>query len=353
MEKSFHIMTDEPLNAETRAEDLSSWVTPNRKFFSRNQSKQIPEPIALDQWRLRIEGEVEREIELAFEELTAMPKETLANTMECSGNGRALLQHKAKGNRWTIGGVGNAVWGGVWLERLLRRAGLTERSQHVAFEGYDGVGKKEGTQFARSIPIEKAMSSTLLAYEMNGEPLPQEHGYPLRSLPLGWTGANCVKWLTKITVMDQPYEGFFMDRVYRVYYEGQQPHEGVPVTAMPLKSFVTRPRGETIEQSGPVSVLGVAYAGEAQIERVEVSVDGGARWHDAELIGPREPYAWRQWRFLWDPEQAGAYRILSRAWDSKGNAQPMEAEWNVLGYGNNGVFEHGAPVEVAPGAGKP
>jgi DMSO/TMAO reductase YedYZ molybdopterin-dependent catalytic subunit len=242
--EKMRVMTAKPLNAETPTEYLRSWITANDVFFDRNQGAIPPRRISLEKWTLTITGEVETPLTLRFDEIRRMPKDIVSNTLECSGNGRSLLEEKASGNPWTIGGVGNAVYGGVWLRELLEKAGLTPAAGHVAFEGRDKPLGSSGVKFIRSIPLRKALSSTLLAYEMNGEPLPLKHGYPLRALALGWTGANCVKWLTRISVLDRPYEGFFMDNVYRVFQKGEDPGMGEVVT-MPLgkarKTFVFAP----------------------------------------------------------------------------------------------------------------
>jgi DMSO/TMAO reductase YedYZ molybdopterin-dependent catalytic subunit len=300
----------------------------------------------LNDWRLTVDGEVKKPLKLDMDRIQRLPKAIVSNTLECSGNSRSLLEKKASGNPWTIGGVGNAVWGGVWLRDLLNDAGLADRAAHVAFEGMDTPLGKAGIKFVRSIPIEKAMSSTLLAYEMNGDPLPLKHGYPMRALALGWTGANCVKWLNRITVIEKPFEGFFMDRVYRVFQKGQKPDTGEVVTAIQLKSIITRPlTGEQMEK-GSIVVLGAAYAGEGHVDRVEVSVDGGGTWLAAEFIGPDEPFAWRQWQYDWHADRAGEYTIRSRATDGQGRKQPQTAPWNFLGYGNNGIDEHAVTVTV-------
>ncbi len=181
---------------------------------------------------------------------------------------------------------------------------------------------------------------------MNGEPLPLKHGYPLRALALGWTGANCVKWLSRIVVMDRPYEGFFMDKVYRVFQKGQDPKEGRTVMGIKLKSIITQPLpGESLP-AGRIVVLGAAYGGEHAVARTEVSTDGGASWEPAEFIGPQAPYAWRQWQYLWQVEAPGGYTLMARAVDAQGREQPMRSEWNVLGYGTNGVHEHTVAVRI-------
>ncbi len=346
MEYKMRIMSEKPLNAETPIECLRSWITPNSVFFDRNQGQIVEKPIQLSDWELIIEGEVEEPLRLTFDELINMPKAISANTLECSGNSRSLLKEKASGNPWTIGGVSNAVWGGVWLKDILKKAKLKESAKHVAFEGFDKPLGSAGVKFIRSIPIEKAISSTLLAYEMNGEPLPLKHGYPLRALALGWYGANSVKWLHKITVMDKPYKGFFMDNVYRVFKKGEKPESGSVVKGIKVKSIITKPlNGETLP-SGLINIIGAAYAGEADVISVEVSVDGGKIWAPASFIGPSEPYSWRIWQYLWEVKEKGDYTIMSRAEDSSGRKQPLHADWNVLGYGNNGITEHAIRVHI-------
>jgi DMSO/TMAO reductase YedYZ molybdopterin-dependent catalytic subunit len=340
-------MTEKPLNAETPATALRSWVTPNRKFFDRNQGAVPPRRIDLSRWRLSVEGELQTPLILTFDDIRRMPKAIAADTLECSGNGRSLLKEKSSGNPWTVGGVGNAVWGGVWLRDVLNQAGLKPSAAHVAFEGFDRPLGSSGIKFIRSIPLEKALASTLLAYEMNGEALPLKHGYPLRALALGWTGANCVKWLQRITVMDRPFSGFFMDSVYRVFQKGQDPATGKNVAGIKLKSIVTQPLpGETLA-AGTIVILGAAYAGEARVTGVDVSLDGGASWRAAQLIGPNEPYAWRQWQYVWADAAPGEYLLMARAGDDRGRQQPLQAEWNVLGYGNNGVREHAVAITIA------
>jgi DMSO/TMAO reductase YedYZ molybdopterin-dependent catalytic subunit len=346
MDKKMRVMTEKPLNAETPVAHLQSWITSNAVFFKRNQGQIMSSPVALESWRLSVQGLVKKTTELSFSDILSMPKVEVANTLECSGNGRSLLSEKASGNPWTIGGVGNAIWGGVRLAEVMEKAGIATEAKHVSFEGLDQPLGSAGVQFIRSIPLAKAMDSTILAYEMNGEPLPLEHGYPLRALALGWTGANCVKWLSKITLLDQPFAGFFMDNVYRVFQKEEDPTSGKFVTAIPLKSIITSPENHAALSKGSVSIRGAAYAGEADIKRVEVSVDDGSTWHAAEFIGPHEPYAWQRWEYQWQVSAPGQYVILTRATDSSGKVQPTSAHWNVLGYGNNGIREHAVSVII-------
>lgn len=346
METKMRVMTKRPLNAETPRENLRTWITDNAVFFKRNQGQFMDIPIKLSDWQLHIEGLVEKKLRVTYDDLERLPKVEAANTLECSGNSRSLLKQKAAGNPWTIGGVGNAIWGGIWLRELLEKAGLQDKAEHVSFEGLDKPLGSAGIKFIRSIPIEKAMSSTLLAYEMNGQPLPLEHGFPLRALALGWTGANCVKWVHKITVLDRPYEGFFMDNVYRVFQKGEDPKSGEVVKDIDIKSIIVEPANEASFSAGIVPVRGSAYAGEAVIQKVEISVDDGQTWNPAKLIGLQQPYAWRHWEYMWQAKLRGDFTIMARATDSDDRRQPETARWNMLGYGNNGIREHAVRVHI-------
>jgi DMSO/TMAO reductase YedYZ molybdopterin-dependent catalytic subunit len=290
MGKKMRVMTEKPLNAETPTEYLRSWITDNDMFFKRNQGQIMEKPISLSDWKLSVEGFVEKKISLTFEDI---------------GNSRSLLKSKASGNPWTIGGVGNAIWGGVWLKGLLEEAELQENARHVSFEGLDKPLGSSGIKFIRSIPLEKAMASTLLVYEMNGEPLPLKHGYPLRAIALGWTGANCIKWLHKVTVLDKQFEGFFMDKVYRIFQKGEDPKSGQVVKDINVKSIIVEPAINQTLSAGIVPIRGAAYAGEAGVQQVDVSVDFGKIWNSAKLIGLQEPYAWRHWEYLWEARQPG------------------------------------------------
>jgi DMSO/TMAO reductase YedYZ molybdopterin-dependent catalytic subunit len=346
MEKKLRIMTESPLNAETPIERLRTWITDNEVFFKRNQGMFPESPVDLDNWSLTVDGLVHEELKLRFADIFGMPKVEMANILECSGNSRSLLQKKASGNPWTIGGVGNAIWGGVWLKDLLNKAGIRPDAKHVCFEGFDIPKGKAQIKFIRSIPIEKAMDSTILAYEMNGDPLPLEHGFPLRALALGWTGANCVKWLKKITLISAPVESFFMDRVYRIFQKGEDAATGEVVTGIKIKSIITQPLKDAQLPAGLIPIRGAAYAGEDGVKQVKVSIDNGQAWNSARLIGLEAPYAWRHWEYMWNAQIKGAATIMSRATSTNGEQQPDTATWNVLGYCNNGVQEHGVMIQV-------
>jgi DMSO/TMAO reductase YedYZ molybdopterin-dependent catalytic subunit len=346
MKNNMRIMTENPLNSETPIERLRTWITDNEVFFKRNQGQFPESPIDLDTWSLAVDGLVCKELTLAFDDILSMPKVEMANTLECSGNSRSLLKQKASGNPWTVGGVGNAVWSGIWLKEVLNKAGLRPNAKHVCFEGFDIPKGKAQIKFIRSIPIKKAMDSTILAYEMNGEPLPLKHGFPLRALALGWTGANCVKWLSKITLISAPVEGFFMDKVYRIFQKGEDASSGEFITGISIKSIITQPTKDERLSTGVIPIRGAAYAGEDSVKQVEVSVDNGQSWNSAKLIGLEVPYAWRHWEYLWETKKNGTVTIMSRATSASGEQQPETATWNVLGYCNNGVEEHAVTIQV-------
>lgn len=303
-------------------------------------------------WRLGVDGRVGRELSLSLDELRSRPAVTLAVTMECAGNGRAHLSPRPLSQPWLLEAVGTAEWTGTPLRGVLEEAVVGEDATEVLFRGLDrGVEGGEEQQFERSLPLAEAVSDeVLLAYAMNGEPLPPQHGFPLRLVVPGWYGMTSVKWLERITVLEAPFDGYQQARGYRLR---QTPEEqGEPVSRMLPRSLLIPPgvpdfatRERTLEP-GPCTVRGRAWSGFGAVARVEVSADGGASWSDARL-GPQAPrWAWRSWEWDWAPLESGVYELCSRATDSAGNTQPLHAPWNLGGYANNEV--HRVPVVVGP-----
>ena len=275
MSESKRVMTEKPLNAETPTPRLRSWITANDVFFDRNQGQIPDQKMPLDQWELRIDGEVKKSLHLTFEQLCDFPKAIVANTLECSGNGRSLLAKKASGNPWTIGGVGNAIWGGVGLGTLLAETGLTERAAHVSFEGMDTPLGKANIKFVRSIPIDKAMEEhTLVAYRMNGKPLHALNGYPVRVVVPGWIGSASEKWLERIWVRDQVHDSKKMSgysyRIprYPVVPGSRPPEQDMKIlTAWQVKSLITAPAADSKFNTGkPIAVRGHAWAGDNRVD---------------------------------------------------------------------------------------
>jgi len=304
------------------------------------------DPVA---WRLAVGGRVERELSLSLEELRARPAVTRAVTMECAGNGRARLEPHVVSQPWLLEAVGTAEWTGVPVADLLDEAGVAGDAVEVLFTGLDrGVEGGVEQRYQRSLTLAEAGDGPLLAYAVNGDPLPPQHGFPLRLVVPGWYGMTSVKWLARIDLLAEPFDGYQQAVGYRMRaHEGD---EGTPVTRiMPralmvppgIPDFFTRRR---FLEAGPCELAGRAWSGWGAIEAVEVSVDGGAAWAPAELGPEPEPGAWRGWRFAWDAP-AGEHELCCRARDAAGNAQPVDADWNVGGYANTSVQR--IPVTVA------
>jgi sulfite oxidase len=330
------------LDLETPVEYFNSWLTPSNHFFVRNH---MHEPSTLDpaEWKLSIGGEVDRPYTLTLAELSKIEKHSVVNTLECAGNGRAYHSPKVPGVQWQKGAVGTARFSGPRLRAVLERAGVKPTGKHVMFRGLDEVPGKV-PPFIRSIPIEKATDAeTLVATHMNNAVLAKHHGFPARALVPGWIGAASCKWLTEIKVLEREFEGNFMSPGYRMPNQPAKPGETVkpedthPVTGLNVKSLISSPSDSAILNSRTLNIQGVAWAGEADIVRVEVSADGGASWQDAQLAADRARYAWRLWNFKWKAPKSGDFVIAARATDSQGRTQPFAPVWNPSGYLNNAI----------------
>ena len=291
-------------------------------------------------WRLTVRGE--RELSLGLDELQARSASELHVTMECAGNGRAHLDPRPMSQPWLFEAVGTARWRGTQLRPLLDEAGVPEGGVEVVFTGLDrGLEKGIDQRYQRSLRLDEALrDEVLLAYEMNGAPLPPQHGFPLRLVVPGWYGMTNVKWLDTIEVVDRPFEGYQQATAY--HFRQAEDERGEPLDRMLPRSLIVPPgipdfhtRERTVEQGEHV-LEGRAWSGRAPVERVEVSTDGGANWADAELDPAEHRWAWRGWRFPWQAEP-GRHLLCSRARDEAGNEQPLEPPWNLGGYANNAI----------------
>ncbi|HSK98823.1 MAG TPA: sulfite oxidase [Rubrobacteraceae bacterium] len=334
---------DLALNAEMRWEAMKDrgYLTPVDRFFVRNHA---PTPhIGLAAWELRVEGPgVERPATLTYDDLWRLPPTTAARALECAGNGRAFFaEHQgreAPGTPWRLGAVGVAEWTGVALREVLERARLKDTAREVMLEGLDEV------RMRRPLPLEKALEDTLLAYGMNGELLPPDHGFPLRAIVPGWAAVASVKWVGRIFVSDDssgPLASPWNTDKY-VLTGGAYGGRRVPVLAQVPKSALELAWPATLRR-GPQTITGRSWSEGAPAARVEYAVDAESRWRPAELFGPNLPGAWARWRFVWDAPR-GKHKVRVRATDAAGNAQPEKTEWNELGYLYGGVVAH--PVEV-------
>jgi len=301
-------------------------------------------------WRLEVGGLVDRASSFSLDDLRALPATELVATMECAGNGRALLEPRPLSQPWLEGAVGTARWVGAPLEVVLDRAGLAESAVEVVFTGLDhGVEGGEAQRYERSLARDE-MAGAVLAYEMNGAPLPPQHGFPLRLVVPGWYGMTNVKWLARLTAVEEPFRGYQHEHAYRLRRD--EDDDGRPVTRIRPRALLTPPgvpdffTRDRILAPTEHELTGRAWSGLAPVERVEVSTDGGMTWADADVeddLG--SPWAWRGWTYRWTPPGAGAYVLCCRAHDASGVAQPLEPLWNLGGYENNAVQRLHVTVE--------
>ena len=330
-----------PLNCETSIPALLGGVVmPNAHFYVRNHF-QIPD-LDVHTWRLRVGGLVERPLSLSLHDLHTMRAETLVVTLECAGNGRSRLDPPVPGEKWDLGAVSTAEWTGVPLTEILDRAGIRPRAREVLFRGADGGtldDVADPIRFERSLKLEDARDGeALLAYAMNGEPLPIQHGYPLRVIMPGWYAVASVKWLTDIELIDAPFAGHYQADTY--YYERER-DGGVarePVSLQHVRALITEPADCGLVDQGECAIRGVAWSGAAPIARVDVSIGGGP-WQEARLVGTRNRHSWQWWELLTRLDEPGTTTVRARATDLADRTQPELPVWNRLGYGNNSIQE--------------
>jgi sulfane dehydrogenase subunit SoxC len=305
-------------------------------------------------WRLEIDGLVDRPASFTLDDIVALPSATVTATMECAGNGRARFDPRPLSQPWLHEAVGTAEWTGVPLARLLERAGLGDAAVEVVFTGLDrGFENDTEQSFQRGLPRAEAMrDEVLLAYEMNGGPLPPQHGFPLRLVTPGWYGMTNVKWLTRVEAVAEPFTGYQNESAYRWRTDPDEP--GTPLNRMATRSLMTPPgipdffTRRRLVRAEPCELTGRAWSGRAPIDAVWVSTDGGVTWDEAEVEPPvLGPWAWQGWRYLWSDPAPGVYEVCCRARDRVGNEQPLDAIWNLGGYCNNSP--HRVTVEVRAG----
>jgi DMSO/TMAO reductase YedYZ molybdopterin-dependent catalytic subunit len=294
-------------------------------------------------WKLVLDGAVNQSLTLDMPSLRSMPRRTIRVTMECAGNGRALLTPRPISQPWLVEAVGTADWTGVPLRQLLADAGPDPSAVDVVFTGADhGVERGVEQDYQRALPIDLAVAldaDVLVAYEMNGMPLPPQHGHPLRLIVPGWYGMAHVKWLRAITVIDQRFHGFQQTVAYRLR---QQPDDvGEPVDRIAPRALLAPPgfpdfmSRTRVVSPGDVRLEGRAWSGRSPIATVEISSDDGRTWQTADLEAPHEHrWAWRRWQARWTAKP-GQHVLVARATDADGNTQPLDQPWNRGGFANN------------------
>jgi DMSO/TMAO reductase YedYZ molybdopterin-dependent catalytic subunit len=336
------IFVDHGINKETRLETLRGYLTPASHFFIRNHA--TSPTLDLRTWRLRIEGNaVERPVELGFDDLPRLPSRSVTAFVECAGNGRGFFKEfmgkVASGTQWRLGAIGVAEWTGVPLGAVLDLARVKRDTPrdilNVLVEGLDSV------KVNRPLSLAKAFEDdTLLAYAFNGEPVPADHGFPVRAIIPGWVGINNVKWVGRIEVRNTVIDVPTTTKTYVL--DGPDYPSKVVLRLQTIKSAVALPWGAQLP-AGRQRVRGFGWSPVGRIKSVEYSLDRGATWAPAVLREPNIARAWVRWDFEWDA-RPGDHVILTRATDDRGNVQPASIPWNAQGYGYNVPVPH--PVKI-------
>jgi DMSO/TMAO reductase YedYZ molybdopterin-dependent catalytic subunit len=343
------IRQKDPNNLEMPFDQLGDFITPSELFYIRSHFPTPKlDPVAC---RLSIRGAVHRELRLSYAEIRAMPARTCVATLECAGNGRVFMVPPAPGAQWELGAVGNAEWTGVSLAMLLERAGLADDVCELVLEGADrGVPKEEpkppGTiSYARSISRARAMQDdVLIAWQMNGQDLTPDHGYPMRAIVPGHYGMASVKWLTDIVASTQPFHGYWQTSDYGYWDDSSGVPVRRPLAEMKLKSQIARPRVyETLQPGRPYTIFGAAWAGDTDATEIWISLDGGESWVQGDFLDPINRHAWRRWKYDWiTPAKPGRYTLLARATGADQRVQPDRHDPNFGSY----VIDHPLPIEV-------
>lgn len=340
-------------NAEMRWEVMREhgYVVPNANFFVRSHTS--TPLIDAETWRLRLFGTGLRghvpgrdPVLFSYQDLLDLPASTVVAAIECAGNGRSLFtsqQHQAMTETpWRLGAVGVAAWRGVPLSLVLERAGITRQAVDVMPCGLDPPYVLDGIDHGpvrRPIPVTKAMDDVILAYEMNGAPLPPDSGYPVRVIVPRWAGIASIKWVGQIEVSASPLVSYWNTRAYRLFGPAY-PAGGEPITTMAAKSAFELPWNARLPANRDCLLTGRSWSGNGPIVRTEVSTDGGRRWHEAIPRDRAAPAAWQRWEFPWHTPGPGPYTVQARATDITGVTQPATVTYNTWGYLFDGIVRH-------------
>jgi DMSO/TMAO reductase YedYZ molybdopterin-dependent catalytic subunit len=321
-------------------------VTPNEALFVRWHIANVPTSVDLNEWRLRVGGNAEKELALSMDDLRKFEPVTFTAVIQCSGNGRSLFEPSVAGGQWKNGAMGNVTWTGARLKDVLNSAGLKAGTVDVSFNGLDKPPLPTVPDFVKSLPVDKALEDDLIvAYEMNGKPLTMLNGFPARLIVPGWYATYWVKSLSDITVLSKPFEGFWVKSAYRIpdndcgcIPPGTSPKKTVPINRMTTRSLVVDPAEDSqLTLNKQVDIMGIAFSGGNGVQDVIVSTDGGKSWEEARLGEDKGKYAWRQWFYPWRPTKPGKYTLMARATDMIGESQPYAVLWNPAGFLRNKV----------------
>ena len=346
---AMRVINDRPPCLETPWRYFRHDLTPNEAFYVRWHLQTIPTAIDLKTWRLRIDGAVDRPLELSMDDLRRLGGDEVVAVNQCSGNSRSLFNPRVPGAQWRNGAMSNARWAGVGLAKVLRAAGVRRDAVQVTFDGMDEGPLASVPDFVKALDIDHALQHEVrVAYSMNGEPLPVLNGFPARLVVPGWYATYWVKALHRITVLPHAFDGYWMAKAYKIPTNPngvEDPHAKlsdhlIPINRMNVRSFVTAPEaGSTVPAGRAIEVEGIAFDGGSGIRGVEVSADGGLTWAGAVLGDDLGRYSFRRWRYRWTPASRGEHRLLVRATSRDGEVQPDKEGWNRGGFMRNVVEE--------------
>jgi DMSO/TMAO reductase YedYZ molybdopterin-dependent catalytic subunit len=343
------LLTSRPPQLETPMKYFASAITPNEAFYVRYH---IPPPTQVDlsTWRLKVTGHLDKPVELSFDDLQSkFPRASIVAVNQCSGNGRSYFSPRVFGGQWANGAMGNAEWTGVRLRDVLSAAGVKPGAVDVSFNGLDQPVMPTVPDFVKSLSVLRIMEdpNVLVAYQMNGQPLPMLNGFPVRLIVPGWYATYWVKHLSEITVLDKEFDGFWMRKAYLIpdtpcgcVEPGTAPAHTVPINRLDVRSLMIAPtRGERVAAGKTVGLKGIAFDSGYGIDEVVLSTDNGASWRPAQLGKDLGNYSFREWSLQWTPPRIGRYSLMARATNRIGESEPSEALWNPAGYLRN-VVEH-------------
>jgi DMSO/TMAO reductase YedYZ molybdopterin-dependent catalytic subunit len=328
-----------PENQEAPIHFLKDEIVDKKYFYRRNHFS-YPH-FTSSFYLLPIDGLVHTPRTFSLQEIYSLPSKTIKMVLECSGDKRGLFEPKVFGDQWGHGAINQGIWKGVSLRTLLPYTGLLDRAKEIVFEAYDYGQRPDSDQmfhFSRSLPIDKALEpDTIIAYEHNNEPIPFKHGFPLRLIVPNWYAMASVKWVKKITVIDNEFKGPFQAVDYVYYPNKENDHGKFPVTTIQINSTIQFPLHMQLLHTGIYEISGIAWTGTGMITKVEVSLDDGHTWNTCQITSTPEKCTWSSWSYNWDAHKKGEYIIKSKATDSHGNVQPIHPFWNRKGYGYNAI----------------